>query len=136
MTYKKADEDADCESCSFGPNTSVCGCHRVATWLHFAAAHQDSLKVYFQIQHWLGDKKRPGDWGWERTNSELQPVKTLKSPAPDSILHARYPASGNCNKKGIQVINSDDDGEPIVPDDLVETSLSLHVDGLSKDIGP
>ncbi|GBM44546.1 hypothetical protein AVEN_250531-1 [Araneus ventricosus] len=112
----------------------------VATWLRFAAAHQHSLKVYYQIQHWLGDKKRPGDWGWERTNSELQPVKTLKSPAPDSILYARYPASGNCNNKGIQVINSDDDGEPIVPDDLVETSLSLHVKedtgGLSKDIGP
>ncbi|GBL83090.1 hypothetical protein AVEN_165314-1 [Araneus ventricosus] len=29
---------------------------------------------------------------------------------------------GNCNNRGIQVINSDedDDGEPILPDDLVE----------------
>ncbi|GBM05277.1 hypothetical protein AVEN_43928-1 [Araneus ventricosus] len=145
MIYKKADEDADCENYSFGPNTSVCGCHRrVATWLRFAAAHQHSLKVYYQIQHWLGNKKRPGEWGWERINSELQPVKTLKSPAPDSILYARYPAScwGNCNNRGIQVINSDedDDGEPILPDDLVEASLSLHVGedtgDLSKNIGP
>ncbi|GBN14255.1 hypothetical protein AVEN_23746-1 [Araneus ventricosus] len=49
---------------------------------------------------------------------------------------------GNCNNRGIQVINSDedDDGEPILPEDLVEASLSLHVEGdtgdLSKDIGP
>ncbi|GBO00200.1 hypothetical protein AVEN_217706-1 [Araneus ventricosus] len=33
------------------------------------------------------------DWGCERTNSGLQSVKTLKPPAPDSILYARYPAS-------------------------------------------
>ncbi|GBO10734.1 hypothetical protein AVEN_165122-1 [Araneus ventricosus] len=43
----------------------------------------------------------------------------------------------------IQVINSDeddDDDEPIMPDDLVEASLSLHfeedTDDLPKDIGP
>ncbi|GBN71420.1 hypothetical protein AVEN_19070-1 [Araneus ventricosus] len=37
---------------------------------------------------------------------------------------------GNCNNRGIQVINSDedDDGEPKLPDDLVEASLSLHVE--------
>ncbi|GBN17852.1 hypothetical protein AVEN_189269-1 [Araneus ventricosus] len=65
----------------------------VATWLRFAAAHQHSLKVYYQIQYWLGNKNRPGEWAWERINSELQLVKTLKSPAPDSVLNARYPAS-------------------------------------------
>ncbi|GBM96255.1 hypothetical protein AVEN_134443-1 [Araneus ventricosus] len=34
---------------------------------------------------------------------------------------------GNCNNRGIQVINSDedDDGEPILPDDLVQASLSF-----------
>ncbi|GBN53238.1 hypothetical protein AVEN_182023-1 [Araneus ventricosus] len=75
--------------------------NKVATWLRFAAAHQHSLKVYYQIQHWLGNKKRPGEWGWERINIELQPVKTQKSPAPDSILYARYPASV---KRGAQEI--------------------------------
>ncbi|GBO17706.1 hypothetical protein AVEN_39904-1 [Araneus ventricosus] len=50
------------------------------------AAHQHSRRVYNQIQNWLGNKKRHEDWGWERTISGLQPVKTLKSPAPDSIL--------------------------------------------------
>ncbi|GBM53943.1 hypothetical protein AVEN_64858-1 [Araneus ventricosus] len=28
-----------------------------------AAAQQHSLRVYHQIQHWLGNKKRPQDWG-------------------------------------------------------------------------
>ncbi|GBO08947.1 hypothetical protein AVEN_170367-1 [Araneus ventricosus] len=56
------------------------------------ASHQHSLRVYHQIQHWLGNKKRPGDWAWERTISGLQPVKTLKPPAPESaqdILQAQ-----------------------------------------------
>ncbi|GBN26309.1 hypothetical protein AVEN_187191-1 [Araneus ventricosus] len=51
-----------------------------------AAAHQHSLRVYHQIQHWLGNKKRPEDWGWKRTISGLKHVKILKPPAPDSIL--------------------------------------------------
>ncbi|GBM48840.1 hypothetical protein AVEN_21622-1 [Araneus ventricosus] len=36
-----------------------------------AAAHQYSLRVYHQIQPWLGNKKRSEDWGWERTISGL-----------------------------------------------------------------
>ncbi|GBM32978.1 hypothetical protein AVEN_263474-1 [Araneus ventricosus] len=102
-----------------------------------AAAHQHSRRVYNQIQNWLGNKKRPEDWGWERTISGLQPVKTLKPPAPDSILLKIF-----CKCTKIQAINSDedDDDEPIRLDDLVEASLSLHVeedtDDLPKDIGP
>ncbi|GBM24095.1 hypothetical protein AVEN_38291-1 [Araneus ventricosus] len=66
------------------------------------AAHQHSLRVYHQIQHWFGNKKRPEDWGWVRTNSGLQPVKTLKTPAPDSILRkisckCKKGCTGNCN---------------------------------------
>ncbi|GBO40971.1 hypothetical protein AVEN_21899-1 [Araneus ventricosus] len=129
-----------------------------------AAAHQHSLRVYHQIQHWLDNKKRPEDWSWEITISVLQPVKTLK---PDSILRkvsckCNKGCTGNCscrkaslfcsilflhcwdncNNRKIQVINSDedDDDEPILPDHLVETSLSLHVEedtnNLPKDIGP
>ncbi|GBL90591.1 hypothetical protein AVEN_179493-1 [Araneus ventricosus] len=81
---------------------------RVATWLRFAAAHQHSLKVYYQIQHWLGNKKRPGEWGWERINSELQPVKTLKSPALDSILNAKYPASVRRGAQEIAAVGRSD----------------------------
>ncbi|GBM13058.1 hypothetical protein AVEN_69511-1 [Araneus ventricosus] len=72
------------------------------------AAHQHSLKVYYQIQYWLGNKKRPGEWGWERINSELQPVKTLKSPAPDSILYARYPASVRRGAQEIAAVGRSD----------------------------
>ncbi|GBM97670.1 hypothetical protein AVEN_11681-1 [Araneus ventricosus] len=143
---------------------------KVATWLCFAAAHQHSLKVYYQIQHWLDNKKRPEDWGWERTNSRLQPVKILKTPVPYSILYVRYPASVRRGAQEIaavgrsdcfvqcciliigataitegfkreRVINrdEDDDSEPILSNDLVEASLSLHVEedtgDLSKDIG-
>ncbi|GBO06790.1 hypothetical protein AVEN_66320-1 [Araneus ventricosus] len=65
------------------------------------ADHQHSRRVYSQIQHWLGNKKRPDDWGWK-----------------------------------IQVINSDedDDDEPILPDDLVEASLTLHVEEDTDDL--
>ncbi|GBM01899.1 hypothetical protein AVEN_77565-1 [Araneus ventricosus] len=42
----------------------------------------------------------------------------------------------NCNDRGIQVINSveDDNGEPILPDDLVKASLSLHVEEDTDDL--
>ncbi|GBO01663.1 hypothetical protein AVEN_39388-1, partial [Araneus ventricosus] len=57
--------------------------------------------------------------------------------------HDKFVASLLQTKIAIwEVINSDedDDGEPILPDDLVEASLSLHVEedtgDLSKDIGP
>ncbi|GBM85694.1 hypothetical protein AVEN_95203-1 [Araneus ventricosus] len=62
---------------------------------------------------------------------------------PSVVVIVLYPHCwGNCNSRGIQVINSDedDDGEPILSDDLVEASLCLHVEedtsDLSKDIGP
>ncbi|GBM18714.1 hypothetical protein AVEN_9008-1 [Araneus ventricosus] len=48
----------------------------------------------------------------------------------------------NSKNRKIQIINSDedDDGEPILPDDLVEASLSLHVEedtyDLPEDIQP
>ncbi|GBM47838.1 hypothetical protein AVEN_5214-1 [Araneus ventricosus] len=72
------------------------------------AAHQHSLKVYYQIQHWLGNKKIPEDWGRERTNSEPQSVKTQKSPAPDSILYARYPASVRRGAQEIAAVGRSD----------------------------
>ncbi|GBO27011.1 hypothetical protein AVEN_238043-1 [Araneus ventricosus] len=128
-----------------------------------ATDQKHSRRVYSPIQHWFGNKKRPEDWGWERTISGLQPVKNLKLPAPDSILRKisckckkgctwncscrkdRLFCSvlclhcwDNCDNRKIQVINSDED-EPILSDDLVEASLSLNLeedtDDLPKDIG-
>ncbi|GBM39344.1 hypothetical protein AVEN_257454-1 [Araneus ventricosus] len=67
-----------------------------------AAAQQHSRRVYNPIQHWPGNKKRPEDWGWERTINGLQPVKTLKPPVPDSILRkisckCKKGCTGNCS---------------------------------------
>ncbi|GBO26267.1 hypothetical protein AVEN_41323-1 [Araneus ventricosus] len=102
MTYKKADEDADClivKAIALDP---------IHPSVVVIAAHQHSLKVYYQIQQWLGNKKRPGDWGWERINSELQPEKTLKSPEPDSILYARYPATVRRGAQEIEAVGRSD----------------------------
>ncbi|GBL84409.1 hypothetical protein AVEN_117175-1 [Araneus ventricosus] len=82
-----------------------------------AAAHQHSRRVYNQIQNCC-----------------------RKARLFYSVLGLH--CWDNCNNRKIQVINSDedDDDEPIRLDDLVEASLSLHVeedtDDLPKDIGP
>ncbi|GBM18271.1 hypothetical protein AVEN_147401-1 [Araneus ventricosus] len=59
-------------------------------------------------KHWLGNEKRPEDWYWERANSELQPVKNLRSPASDSILYARYPASVRRGAQEIAAVGRSD----------------------------
>ncbi|GBM24620.1 hypothetical protein AVEN_157873-1 [Araneus ventricosus] len=67
-----------------------------------AAVHQHSLRVYHQIQHRFGNKKRHEDWGWENTNSGLQPIKSLKLYPADSILRkisckCKKVYTGNCS---------------------------------------
>ncbi|GBO25124.1 hypothetical protein AVEN_158589-1 [Araneus ventricosus] len=57
-----------------------------------AAAHQHSRRVYYRIQHWLGNKKRQ--------NSEIS--------APDSILYARYPASVRRGAQEIAAVGRSD----------------------------
>lgn len=51
-----------------------------------AAAQQHSLRVYFQVQQWLGNENDPEQWGWKKTKSGLQPVPTLQPPAPEAVL--------------------------------------------------
>ncbi|GBM26911.1 hypothetical protein AVEN_264759-1 [Araneus ventricosus] len=62
---------------------------RVTTWLRFLQPKQlpTTFPKSFPSDPTLaGNKKRPEDWDWERTNNEHQPAKTLKPLAPDSIL--------------------------------------------------
>jgi hypothetical protein len=59
-----------------------------------AAAHQHSLRVYHQVQLWKGKKLAPTSWGWQRTETCLEPVMTVKAPAPESLLTLIY-----CNCK-------------------------------------
>ena len=49
-----------------------------------AAAKEHSLRVYHQMQHWLGFDLLPSDWGWKMVNGALHPVLTHKPPAPDN----------------------------------------------------
>lgn len=52
-----------------------------------AAARQHSLRVYLQVQLWLGRQIRPEDWGWHTVGDSLNPVTTLLPPAPDNLLN-------------------------------------------------
>ncbi|GBL92293.1 hypothetical protein AVEN_224171-1 [Araneus ventricosus] len=64
--------------------------------------------LFDRVQHWLANKKRPEDWGWERTSNGLQPVKTRKAPAPDSNLRARYPESVRRSAQEIAAVGRPD----------------------------
>ncbi|XP_061723992.1 uncharacterized protein LOC133530150 [Cydia pomonella] len=51
-----------------------------------SAAKQHSLRVYYQIQKWLGNELNPTDCGWEKQASGMAPITTTENPAPDEIL--------------------------------------------------
>ena len=50
-----------------------------------AAASYHSLRVYLQVQTWIGngDSMEPLEWGWDRTDNMLLPIKTLLQTAPE-----------------------------------------------------
>nr|XP_018912013.1 PREDICTED: uncharacterized protein LOC109040498 [Bemisia tabaci] len=50
------------------------------------AARQHSFRTYLQIQRWLGNHKKPEEWGWKKTKTVLTPVMTTQPPAPDKLL--------------------------------------------------
>jgi hypothetical protein len=45
-----------------------------------------SLRVYHQVQHWLGIELNPIEWGWELSQGKLIPTKMSKAPAPDILM--------------------------------------------------
>ena len=52
-----------------------------------AAARYHSMRVYLQVQQWLGVcNMKETDWGWMTTDENLVPVMTLLPPAPDELL--------------------------------------------------
>jgi len=51
------------------------------------AARQHSLRVYLQVQSWLGIKHEPTDYEWKLVNSKLIPITTTVKPVPDDILN-------------------------------------------------
>jgi len=44
------------------------------------------LRVYYQIQKWLGNVLNPIDWGWILRKGVLVPRKMLQFLAPDCLL--------------------------------------------------
>lgn len=60
-----------------------------------AAAAQHLLRVYYQVQTWLGKNLDPQQWGWIVRNNFLEPITTLLPPAPDVLLNTIF---CNCAK--------------------------------------
>ena len=60
-----------------------------------AAAREHCLRVYFQVQQWLGEDLPPTEWGWKLTNGQLFPVLTHHPPAPEKLLNL---ISCNCKQ--------------------------------------
>jgi len=51
------------------------------------AAEMHLLRVYYQVQKWLGNKLNPTDWGWILREGVLMPRRMLQLPAPDCLLN-------------------------------------------------
>ncbi|CAH1118147.1 unnamed protein product [Phaedon cochleariae] len=50
------------------------------------AARWHSMRVYQQVQTWLGCPISPCQWGWRKLPSGLVPIQTTKDAAPDMLL--------------------------------------------------
>ncbi len=65
-----------------------------------AALHHHSMRVYHQVQSWLGNEMDPLKWGWVVENNTMLPVMTLKEAAPAKILNLiRCGCKSGCNSK-------------------------------------
>lgn len=52
-----------------------------------SATQQHLLRVYYQVQIWLGNQLNPGHWGWVMNNNVLEPTTTLLPPATDELVN-------------------------------------------------
>lgn len=66
-----------------------------------AAVHYHSLRMFYQIQTWIGTKTLdPLQYGWELKNNMLRPKTTDLEPAPARLLSKiRCGCKGSCNTK-------------------------------------
>jgi len=51
------------------------------------AAEMHLLRVYYQVQKWLGNDLNPIDCGWILREGVLTPKRMLQLPAPDCLLN-------------------------------------------------
>ena len=52
-----------------------------------SAARQHLLRVYHQVQQWLGNELDPLKWGWKFEHGKLIPNPTDLPPAPEELLN-------------------------------------------------
>lgn len=67
-----------------------------------AATSYHSLRVYLQVQQWIGkgNDKNPTDWGWQVASDKIVPTKTNLQPAPELLLKViRCSCKTNCDSK-------------------------------------
>lgn len=64
-----------------------------ASSLHF-------LRVYLQVQQWLGNQLPPTEWGWCLLQGNLLPIPSNRPPAPEHLLQLiTCNCKNNCSKK-------------------------------------
>ena len=51
-----------------------------------ASVKYHSLRVYYQVQEWLGGEMPSVDWGWKVSAGKLMPIMTDLHPAPQKFL--------------------------------------------------
>ena len=51
-----------------------------------AAARYHSMRVYLQVQQWMGNQMQPVEWGWCEKGGQYIPVLTDKAAAPPNLL--------------------------------------------------
>ena len=68
-----------------------------------------SIRVYHQIQDWLGVEMSSVDWGWKVSEGNLLPIMTDQQPGPQKFLEvvrwgcksACYTMRCSCRKHGM-----------------------------------
>lgn len=65
-----------------------------------SAAQQHALRVYHQVQMWLGNSLDPKEYGWMEENRILKPVMMTIKAAPENVLNMIYcRCKTNCGSK-------------------------------------
>ena len=65
-----------------------------------ASTQYHSLRVYHQIQEWLGVEMSSVDWGWKISGGTLLPIMTDLQPAPKKFLDViRCGCKSGCDTK-------------------------------------
>ena len=65
-----------------------------------AAAQYHSLRVYHQVQQWLGVHLDPQEWGWMLLDGRYIPIMTNLKPAPHYLLESIFcGCKTDCNSR-------------------------------------